>query len=215
MNKETMININAENNDDINSERVFAGRKFGFCITGSFCTLHRIPAVIDEIMAQGAELIPVLSEMVAGTDTRFADSREFRRMIEDKCGMAAITSIVDAEPFGPQNLVDATIVAPCTGNTLSKLANGITDSSVTMACKATLRNEKPIVLALSTNDGLAACAKNIGILMNTKHFYFVPFRQDDCVHKKTSLVADMKLLSATVEMALKGLQIQPVIRGTD
>lgn len=187
------------------------GKKIGFCITGSFCTLSKIPPVVKALCEAGAEVVPIMSDSVMSTDTRFGRAEDFVAEIESICGRKVIGSIVTAEPIGPKNILDVVVVAPCTGNTIAKLAYGIVDNTVTMACKASLRNGNPLVLAISTNDALAANAKNIGALLNTKNVYFVPFRQDDCVNKATSAVADMGLIARTLEEALDGKQLQPVI----
>lgn len=189
----------------------FEGKKIGFCITGSFCTLNRIPPILEEMKSSGAEIMPIISEIVMSTDTRFTKAREYIALVEEICGRKVITSIVNAEPIGPKNILDCVVVAPCTGNTLAKLAYGITDNTVTMACKANLRNGNPLVLAVSTNDALSANAKNIGFLMNVKNIYFVPFGQDDSLGKPTSMVADMNRIVKTVKMAFAGEQIQPLL----
>jgi len=183
----------------------------GFAITGSFCTLSKVPGMITQIMDRGHDVLPVISETVQNTDTRFYEANDFINSIESLAGNEAIKSIKDAEPIGPKGLLDAIIIAPCTGNTLAKIANGITDTCVTMACKAHLRNGRPLVIFLSTNDGLGMNAKNIGILMNTKNIFFVPFGQDDPEKKCNSLVSYPVLAGAALEEALAGRQLQPVI----
>lgn len=185
--------------------------KIGFCLTGSFCTISSVIDNINKLCLAGADVYPVMSFNVYNLNNRFNDAKELREKIEEMCNKSVIKSITEAEPFGPKNLVDAVIVAPCTGNTLSKLANAITDTPVTMAVKATLRNNKPIILAISTNDGLSSSAKNIGSLLNNKNYYFVPFGQDDCIKKETSLVANMDLIIPTLVSALDNRQIQPVL----
>ena len=145
------------------------------------------------------------------SDSRFGDAAGFQARIEKICGRPIIQTIPQAEPIGPKKLLDALVIAPCTGNTIAKLANGITDTTVTMAAKAHLRNSRPVILAVSTNDGLSANGKNIGELMNRKNIYFVPFGQDDPVHKPCSLVADFALIGPTIHEALEGRQIQPVL----
>jgi dipicolinate synthase subunit B len=159
----------------------------------------------------GASVVPILSEHACSIDTRFGAAEEWRGRVEALCGRPAIHTIQDAEPIGPKALLDILIVAPCTGNTLGKLACGVTDSCVTMACKAHLRNGRPVVLAVSTNDGLSASAKNIGELLTRRGIYFVPFGQDDPDGKPRSLVADLERLPETLEHALKGEQIQPIL----
>lgn len=180
-------------------------------MTGSFCTLARIIPVIEEIVKLGASVLPIMSQTLATTDTRFGKAANFIDIVQKITENKVITTIDGAEPIGPKKLLDLLVVAPCTGNTLSKLANGISDTSVTMATKAHLRNNRPVVIGISTNDGLGANAKNIGNLINTKNIYFVPFSQDDTVNKKNSLVCKPELIVPTIQNALKGEQIQPVI----
>lgn len=188
------------------------GKNIGFAMTGSFCTFKKVMAQLEALAATGANIIPIMSHNAATTDTRFGNAADFINMLEMYAGTKVITTIKEAEPIGPKGLLDLLIIAPATGNTIGKLANGITDTSVTLAAKAHLRNERPIVVAVSTNDGLGASAKNIGLLSNTKHIYFVPFGQDEPFKKQKSLVAHMDLILPTVEMALDGKQLQPVIR---
>lgn len=187
------------------------GVKIGFALTGSFCTIGKVIPEIEKLISAGAEVIPVISYSVDKFDTRFGTAKDLWLKLEGITGKKIIDSIVDAEPFGPKSLVDLVVVAPCTGNTLAKIAMGITDTPVTMACKAHLRNQKPLVIAISTNDGLGANAKNIGLLLNTKNVYMVPFGQDGPDTKPNSLVADEKLIIPTIENALKGKQIQPIL----
>ena len=186
-------------------------KKIGFAMTGSFCTFKK---VIDELLnlsKTGAEIFPIMSTASFSFDTRFGTADGFMTEIRNITKKEIITTIPQAEPIGPKNYLDALIIAPCTGNTLGKLAGGITDTPVTMAAKATLRNAKPVIIAVSTNDGLSASAKNIGMLLNTKNIYFVPFGQDDCINKTTSLVADMTKIIKTTESALEGIQLQPML----
>lgn len=185
--------------------------KVGFAITGSFCTIPQVIPVIQELMNEGCDIYPILSEMVATTDTRFGKASDLIKTLEEMTNKKVITDIKEAEPIGPKALLDVVAVMPCTGNTLAKLANAVTDTSVTMAVKAHLRNNRPVLLAVSTNDGLGANFKNIGSLMNTKNIYFVPFRQDAPHSKKNSLIADFHLLKPTIEDALAGKQYQPVM----
>ena len=185
----------------------------GFAFCGSFCTLSKAVATLEAVKAQYAQVIPIVSENVALTDTRFGNAHDFLREMERICDHRVITTVKDAEPIGPKALLDALVVCPCTGNTLAKLASGVTDTSVTMAAKAHLRNGRPLILAPSTNDGLAGAAGNIGTLLARRNVYFVPFRQDDPVGKPTSLVADFSLVPQAVELALKGEQLQPVLLG--
>ena len=185
--------------------------KIGFALTGSFCTIPEMLPQMEELARQGAEIIPIMSEIVYSTDTRFGKSSELIWRVEDITGKNIIHSISEAEPIGPKEILDALVIAPCTGNTLSKLANGINDSTVTMAAKAHLRNIKPVVIAVSTNDGLGANAKNIAILHAMKNIYLVPYRQDSPAAKPNSLVAKAELLIPTLIAALLGQQLQPVL----
>lgn len=189
--------------------------RVGFALTGSFCTLEKAVHAMEETAEEYSCLIPILSETAGSTDTRFGRAEDFEGRIELICGRSAIRSIREAEPIGPKGLLDVLVVAPCTGNTLAKLAAGIADTSVTMAAKAHLRNGRPVVLAISTNDGLSAAARNLGELLCRKHYYFVPFRQDDPEGKPTSLVADLRLLPATIAAALEERQLQPVLLGSE
>jgi len=186
-------------------------KKIGFAITGSFCTFSKVLAELEILAATGATIIPIMSPMAFSTDTRFGKALDFQTKIKKITGQNIIHTISEAEPIGPKNLLDALVIAPCTGNSIAKLANGITDTSVTMAAKATLRNQKPVIIAVSTNDGLGGSGKNIGLLQNMKHIYFVPYAQDDPIGKENSLVADMTKITETVRLALSGRQIQPVI----
>ncbi|MBO7289172.1 MAG: dipicolinate synthase subunit B [Clostridia bacterium] len=189
----------------------FDGLRIGFAMTGSFCTFSKVMKEIETLRQKGAMLVPIMSEMVWNTDTRFGKAEEFIEKFKDLSQRDIIHTIKDAEPIGPKNLLDALIIAPCTGNTISKIANGITDSCVAMAAKATLRNNAPVIIAVSTNDGLGSSAKNIGTLLNKANIYFVPFGQDDPKGKPNSLVADMTKIAGTLEEALEGRQIQPLI----
>ncbi len=188
-----------------------SGITAGFALTGSFCTFQSVLPEIENLKHAGAEIVPIMSRTAAETDTRFGTAESFRRRIEEICDAEIITTVKDAEPIGPQKLLDILIVAPCTGNTLGKIAAGITDTSVTMAVKAHLRNARPVLLAVSTNDGLAGAAKNIGLLLNTKNIFFVPFGQDDPDRKPTSLVADMPSIVPAAFSALLRRQHQPLI----
>lgn len=181
-------------------------------MTGSFCTFQKVMAQVEALAKTGANIIPIMSSNAASTDTRFGNAADFVGRLEMYSGTRVITTIKEAEPIGPKGLLDLLIIAPATGNTIGKLANGVTDTSVTLAAKAHLRNERPIVIAVSTNDGLGASAKNIGLLANTKHIYFVPFGQDEPHKKQKSLVAHMDLILPTAMMALEGKQLQPVIQ---
>ena len=184
--------------------------RLGLAICGSFCTFDTLLPVV-RTLAESYAVTPILSPAAAGTDTRFGLAGRFLAELREICGREPILTLEDAEPIGPKGLLDILAVAPCTGNTLSKLAAGTADTSVTFACKAHLRNQRPIVLAVSTNDGLAAGAANIGRLLNRKHYYVVPFRQDDPQGKPTSLTADYTLLPETIRAALEGRQLQPIL----
>ena len=183
----------------------------GFAMCGSFCTFRAVLQQLQKLREVFPHIIPIMSENSYTTDTRFGTAAEFRQAMEDICGHRVLHTIVQTEPIGPKKLLDALIVAPCTGNTLAKLANGVADTSVTLACKAHLRNERPLILAVSTNDGLGANGANLGRLLARKHVYFVPFGQDAPVAKPCSLVADFSRLSETVHAALESRQIQPML----
>ncbi len=182
----------------------------GYAFCGSFCTIKQSVEALKKLVEMGYKVKPIMSQIVYTTDTRFGKSQELIEKVETLCGEKVIHDIAAAEPIGPKNLLDIIVVSPCTGNTLAKIALGITDTPVTMAVKAHLRNNKPVVLAPATNDALGASAKNIGLLHNTKNIYFVPFGQDDPYSKNNSLVCDFSLIPETVEKALEGTQIQPV-----
>lgn len=186
-------------------------RRIGFCVTGSFCTLETILPSMKQLMEAGADLVPIFSFAVASLDTRFTTAAAFRRKVETLTGKGIIDTIPDAEPIGPQMLLDLVIIAPCTGNTLAKLANAITDTPVLMAAKAQLRNSRPVLLAISTNDGMSANAKNLGLLLNAKNIYWVPFYQDGPDSKSNSLAADLERLKEAAVKALDGKQIEPVM----
>ena len=179
-------------------------------LSGSFCNFEHSLKALEELVRQGAEVIPAMSFNAAGLDTRFGTAAEFRRRLVEITGHEIIDTIQAAEPVGPKKLCDLLVVSPCTGNTLSKLACGITDTPITMACKSHLRCGRPVVLALASNDSLSASAQNLGRLLNTKNYYFVPLEQDDWLKKPSSLVADFSQLPATVESALRGRQVQPI-----
>lgn len=185
--------------------------RLGVAVTGSHCCLDKVLAVLPRLRRE-FELVPILSEAAGGTDTRFGTAEEFRRKLEALCGRPALDSIPAAEPLGTREALDALLVLPATGNTLGKLAGGITDTTVTMACKAHLRNGRPLILALSTNDGLSGSAGSIGALLQRKHVYFVPFGQDDADSKPFSLQADLTLLEDTIHAALEHRQLQPLLR---
>lgn len=187
--------------------------RVGFAFCGSFCTYDKAMGALEKVRARYGDVTPIVSENSAATDTRFGPAHEFMREMERICDRRVIDTIAKAEPIGPKRLLDVLVICPCTGNTLAKLAHGVTDSSVTMAAKAHLRNGRPVVLCPATNDGLAASARNIGILLDKKNVYFVPFRQDDPVGKPTSLVGDFSLVPAAIDAALEGRQLQPVLLG--
>ena len=186
-------------------------KTIGFALCGSFCTFEPVLAAMSRLSQLYGSVQPILSQTAAGVDSRFGAAAEFRTRIEAICRRPVWDTIAQVEPIGPKRLLDLLVVAPCTGNTLAKLAAGIADTPVTLACKAHLRNARPIVLAVSTNDGLAANAKSIGILLDRKQIFFVPFGQDDPDNKPTSLVADMAQIPETVAEALEGRQIQPIL----
>ncbi len=183
--------------------------RLGFAICASFCSFE---TVFKEMQALSEiyDIVPIMSENAYNTDTRFGKAYDIRQKIKDITGKEIINSIATAEPLGPKNMVDMMLIAPCTGNTLGKLANGITDTAVTMAAKSCLRIGLPTVLCVATNDGLAASAQNIGRLINTKNIFFVPIRQDDPIKKPNSLVADFSKITQTLEKAVNKEQIQPV-----
>ncbi|MCI9580137.1 MAG: dipicolinate synthase subunit B [Oscillospiraceae bacterium] len=185
----------------------------GFAMCGSFCTHAQAMTALERVKARFARVVPIVSECTAATDTRFGAAHDLMREMERICDCRVIATVKDAEPIGPKKLLDLLIIAPCTGNTLGKLAGGVTDTSVTMAAKAHLRNDRPVLIAPSTNDGLAGSAANLGALMGRKNLYFVPFRQDDPEKKPTSLVADFSLVAEAAEWALEGRQFQPVLMG--
>lgn len=187
------------------------GKKIGFAVCGSFCTFSKVMPQVKALTQMGAQVYPIMSEIAYSTDTRFGKAEDFRNFLTDTTGNVIINSVKTAEPIGPKAYLDALIIAPCTGNTLAKIANGVTDSAVSMAAKANLRNERPLIIAVSTNDGLGANASNIGVLLARRNVYFVPFGQDDCIGKPQSLVADMSYIPSALEAALIGKQIQPIL----
>lgn len=184
----------------------------GYALCGSFCTLSHSLKVLEELSNCDINILPIMSQIVYSTDTRFGKADDIIKRVETLCGNPVIHTIAAAEPIGPKNLLDAIIVCPCTGNTASKIALGITDTPVTMAVKAHLRNNKPVILGLASNDALGATAKNIGLLHNTKNIYFVPYRQDDPLSKNNSLVCDFTLTVPTLQAALAGKQLEPVVK---
>ena len=182
----------------------------GFAMCGSFCTFHDVFPVIEDLAKQH-RLIPILSFNAASIDSRFGTAQSHIQRLSEICGALPLRTIAEAEPIGPKKLLDALIIAPCTGNTLGKLAHGIADTPVTMAAKSHLRNGLPILIAVSTNDALSGAAENIGKLLNRKHCYFVPFGQDDPKNKPTSMVADFKKIPQALSAALEGFQLQPIL----
>lgn len=185
--------------------------RVGYALTGSFCTFERSLSEMTKLKQSGYDIIPVMSENAYGTDTRFGNSDDFVRRIENISGRKVISTITDAEPIGPKNLTDILVVLPCTGNTLAKLVNGIYDTAVTLAVKSHLRNQRPVVIGVSTNDALSTTAKNIGALLNCKNYYFIPVKQDDCVKKPFSVVCDFEMVEKTIEAALEQRQLQPIL----
>ncbi len=183
----------------------------GYAFCGSFCTISQSLKELEKLSKLDIKIKPIMSEIVYKTDTRFGKAADLIERVEDLCGEKIIHDITAAEPIGPKGLLDIIVVSPCTGNTTAKIALGITDTPVTMAVKAHLRNDRPVVIGLATNDALGASAKNIGLLSNTKNIYFIPFGQDDPNGKPTSLVCDFTKTEEAIEHALKGNQLQPMI----
>ena len=184
--------------------------KLGFAITGSFCTFRQNLDLM-RTLSEEYDILPIFSHNAASLDTRFGKAADHIAEAEEICKCRAIRTIPDAEPIGPKGLTDILLVSPCTGNTLAKLAFSITDTPVTMAVKSHLRGKKPVVVAVSTNDALAGTAKNLGSLLNMKHYFFVPLRQDDPQKKPTSLVADFSRVPQTLRAANEGVQIEPIL----
>lgn len=182
----------------------------GFAMCGSFCTFHQVLPVM-ELLSRDYQLTPILSDAAATMDTRFGKAREHLATVTEICGRPPIRTIAEAEPIGPKKLFDALIVAPCTGNTLAKIAHSIADTPVTMAVKSHLRNGRPVILAISSNDALGGGAENLGRLLGRKHIFFVPFGQDDPAGKPTSMIADFNRISQTLTAALEGKQLQPLL----
>ena len=194
------------------SERRLKGKKIGCVMTGSFCTFKKVFEAWGNLRNEGAELYPIMSFNAAKLDTRFYQAAQSVMLFEEITGRKVWNTIEEVEPIGPKKLLDALVVAPCTGNTLAKIAHSITDTPASLAVKSHLRNGRPVVIAVSTNDGLSGSAINLGKLLATKHFFFVPFRQDDWITKPNSLVADFDLLAETTAAALENRQIQPLLR---
>ena len=187
-----------------------ANKSIGFAVTGSHCTLERVVPVCRELVEQGVEIYPILSDSVL-QDTRFGSAQKWIKLFKDITNNPLIDSIVKAEPIGPQKMIDLLIIAPCTGNTMAKIANGVIDSTVVMAAKAQLRNQRPVLISIATNDGLGLNARNLSILLNTKNIFFVPFGQDNPEAKPNSLISRIDLLPEAVPKALEFKQLQPVL----
>ena len=184
----------------------------GFALCGSFCTFSQVFPVMEQLSGQ-YQLVPIFSPVACTVNSRFGTAESHIQRATDICGRKPLTAIAEVEPIGPKKLLDALIIAPCTGNTLSKLAHSVADTSETMAAKSHLRNGRPVIVAISTNDALAGAAENIGRLLVRKNYYFVPFGQDDALQKPTSLVADFTQIPQTLALALEGKQIQPLLLG--
>lgn len=189
----------------------FSELRIGYAMTGSFCTFKASFLQAEQLKKSGAELVPIMSYNACSINSRFGTAEENVKKLENICKRKVITTIDAAEPIGPKNMTDILVVCPCTGNTCAKLAMSITDSPVTMAVKSHLRNKRPVVIALASNDSLAGSMKNIGALLNMRNYYFVPFYQDDKVNKPTSAICDFTLLEATIASALEGRQLQPIL----
>ncbi|MDE7015722.1 MAG: dipicolinate synthase subunit B [Kineothrix sp.] len=189
------------------------GKKIGIAFCGSFCTFDKVFREIEHLVECGAEIYPIFSDAAKSIESRFGRPEAFLERAEEISGRKPIMKIEEAEPIGPKGYLDVLAIIPCTGNTAAKLANGITDTPVLMAAKAHLRNNKPLVIFISTNDGLGMNMKNIGLLLNTKNIYFVPFGQDDAEKKPNSLVAHCEKIRPALEMALEGKQLQPLLEG--
>lgn len=187
------------------------GITVGFALCGSFCTMKQALSQMEQLKKSGANIIPIMSPIVYDTDTRFGKAKERREAVETLTGNKILHTIDEAEPIGPKSILDLLVIAPCTGNTMGKIAQGITDTSVSMAAKAHLRNNKPVLIAMATNDALSGSAPNIGRLLNTKNIYFVPFGQDDPIKKSTSMICDFSKLLPAAKEALAGRQLQPLL----
>lgn len=188
------------------------GKKIGVALTGSFCTFEKMFQELQKLTDAGADVYPIMSDSSQTIESRFGKPDTYVTKIKEITGKEPITSIPGSEPIGPKGYLDALAILPCTGNTAAKLANGITDTPVLMAAKAHMRNNKPLVISISTNDGLGMNLKNIGLLCNSKNIYFVPFGQDNYKTKPNSLVAHVELLIPTLEMALEHKQYQPILK---
>ena len=191
--------------------KLFENMKIGVAVCGSFCTFEKVFMITERLRSEGAELVPIMSFNAASLSTRFGKAEENLRRFESIAGRKAITTIEEAEPIGPKKMTDIMLLPNCTGNTLAKLALSVTDTPVTMAVKSHLRGGRPVVVNVATNDALSGSAKNIGALMNLRHYYFVPLVQDDCIKKPTSVVGDFERIPETIWSAFKGVQVQPVL----
>ncbi len=187
------------------------GKRIGFVMTGSFCTFRKTIDELKKIVKLGAKVIPIMSENSYTMDTKFGKAEDFINEVENITGTKILHTIQEVEPIGPKDMLDILVVAPATGNTMAKLANDIIDNSATMAVKSHLRRERPVVIAISTNNGLSGAGENIGKLFNRKHYYFVPFKQDNPITKPRSIVFDPSYLIKTIEYALDNEQIQPIL----
>ena len=197
---------------DIGEAMELKGKKIGVAVTGSFCTYEKVFEQLEKLKETGAEIVTIFSDASQTIDSRFGAAEDFMKKAERITGAEPLRTISQAEPIGPKSLLDLLIILPCTGNTIAKLANGITDTPVLMAAKAHLRNEKPLLISISTNDALGMNMRNIGLLLNAKNIYFVPFGQDSPEKKPNSMIAKTELVIPAAEMALEGKQYQPVIR---
>ena len=189
----------------------FSNLNIGYCMCGSFCTLSDSLVQLQKLVDLGANVTPIMSYSVFKTDTKFGKASFFIDSVENITGKKIINTIETAEPIGPKNYLDIMVVSPCTGNTMAKLNHGITDTPVLMAIKAHLRNNKPVLIALATNDALGANLANIGGLINKKNFYFVPFSQDNFLKKPKSMISNFDKLTSAIELAIAGIQLQPII----
>ena len=188
-----------------------SGKTIGFALCGSFCTFSKAIDALIALKDAGADIIPIMSETAYSTDTRFGESKHFVSLIEDITGNKVLHTVYETEPIGPKKMLDALVILPCTGNTLAKLSCGVCDTPVTLAAKAHLRNDRPLVIALASNDSLSANAENFGRMLARRNVYFVPIRQDDALTKPRSMVCDFTRLKETMDKAIQGVQIQPIL----